>query len=544
MNIRRHIKSFLRDTRAGATAIVAAVVTLMTLGGTALIGDHVWLVDQRDSLKSALDAAGIAATLEMDRLLNQDPDISDSDLVDELQKVATGYIELNLSYLPAERLAQAKSTLVVEVTLDRVQRTVNIAAEADLGGPVLAKILPWLADQTQSSTINVASEVRSLISPVEVVLALDVSASMTWSMTDTRRPWNDSGVPTRMEVVKDAALNLVGVLDPNDVDGIAIGVVPWSAAVRLDEQMAGEWETNNWARYPTRRTYGVPWSCKPTGSCAPPPPVEQDVAPLRPEPWRGCLDGHRMGTVGTRAYLAVGDALLEPPSQSAFSQGYFSAHEGAAYECMSAPVPARFRQQLCYRSPVLNRGQFKIPKQWPCYEADPPSTILPLSTDRARIEQVIDALLPNGPRTYSALGVLWGQRLLQHSWNDVWGGGTHPADPASADNPDLRKAIVLLTDGEDTYCGTGNIACENSAAGTSRAAACDAAKAAGTEIFVVSAMAPTFISADLAETLSNCSSQADNPDGAYVFLDTATPEALQAAFADIASQLRTVRRSY
>lgn len=117
-------------------------------------------------------------------------------------------------------------------------------------------------------------------------------------------------------------------------------------------------------------------------------------------------------------------------------------------------------------------------------------------------------------------------------------------DPASADNPDLRKAIVLLTDGEDTHCGTGNIACENSAGGTSRSAACDAAKAAGTEIFVVSAVAPTFISTELAETPSNCSSQADNPDGTYVFLDTATPEALRAAFADIASQLRTVRRAY
>lgn len=271
MNIRRHIKSLLRDTRAGATAIVAVVVTLMTLGGTALIGDHVWLVNQRDSLKSALDAAGIAATFEMDRLLNQDPGISDSDLVDELQKVAKRYIELNLSYLPADRLAWARSTLVVEVRLDRVQRTVNIAAEADLGGPVLAKVLPWLADQTQSSTIHTASEVKSIVSAVEVVLALDVSASMQWSLTDTRPPWNDSGARTRMELVKDAALNLVGILDPNVDDRIAIGVVPWSAAVRLDEQMAGEWEMNDWARYPTRRTYDIPWSCTPTGSCTPAP---------------------------------------------------------------------------------------------------------------------------------------------------------------------------------------------------------------------------------------------------------------------------------
>jgi len=34
-----------------------------------------------------------------------------------------------------------------------------------------------------------------------------------------------------------------------------------------------------------------------------------------------------------------------------------------------------------------------------------------------------------GLRTYSALGVLWGQRLLSHSWSDVWGGNAHPVDP-------------------------------------------------------------------------------------------------------------------
>ena len=56
------MRRFVSDARAGATAIAAVAVTVMTVGGAALIGDHAWLLDQRDVLKAAADAAGIAAT--------------------------------------------------------------------------------------------------------------------------------------------------------------------------------------------------------------------------------------------------------------------------------------------------------------------------------------------------------------------------------------------------------------------------------------------------------------------------------------------------
>ena len=60
---------FLRNTRGGATAITAVAVTIMSVAGAALVTDHLWLVDQRDTLKAAADAAGVAATLELNRQL-------------------------------------------------------------------------------------------------------------------------------------------------------------------------------------------------------------------------------------------------------------------------------------------------------------------------------------------------------------------------------------------------------------------------------------------------------------------------------------------
>ena len=120
----------------------------------------------------------------------------------------------------------------------------------------------------------------------------------------------------------------------------------------------------------------------------------------------------------------------------------------------------------------------------------------------------------------------------------------HPVDPGASDNAGLRKAIVLLTDGEDTHCGLDNHDCSASPVGIARADACAAAKAAGTEIFVVAAMAPSKVAQDFGDSLTACSSAAENPDGTYVFLNNATKESLEHAFADIASQLRTVRRVY
>ena len=71
-----------------------------------------------------------------------------------------------------------------------------------------------------------------------------------------------------------------------------------------------------------------------------------------------------------------------------------------------------------------------------------------------------------------------------------------------------------------------------------------AAKDAGAEIFVIAAMHPDDVSGDLGTALEACSSNAQNPEGTYVFLNNHDAANLRAAFADIATQLSTVRRIY
>ena len=550
MNVQRNIRRFLRDTRAGATALVAIAVTVMTIGGTVLIGDHVWFVDQRDTLKSASDAAGIAATIEMARLLDRDPNISDADLKDELDKVATRYIELNLSHLSDERFAQAQSTLEVEVVPNRSDRTVEVSTKADLGGFVLAKHLPYTESVVGEGTIPevhvVQVEARSerVVNPVEVVLAIDISQSMERCVAGGSRCPNANN---RISIVKRAATQLVDILDPNPDDAVAIGVVPWHMTVRLDDSTSGEWETNGWTRYPESRHYSSIYSCGNKDPC-PAPAADQNLPATPPEQWEGCLDEHRLPEAGGHASLAAANERLAPPAQRPFAQAFFSAPFGTAYECVAYPAPEFFVQN-CYDTyrynspPGVQAYQYVKEAQYGCDATDP--VIQPLTSDRAVIDAAIDRLDAVGELTYSALGVLWGQRLLEHGWQSVWGDPIHPVDRST--NPEVRKALVLLTDGDDSYCDLGagtRRSCQDSSAGVDRVEACAAAKATGTEIFVIAAMHPNTMGGHLEDTLRACSSESENPDGTYVFLNNRNPRALEAAFMDIANQLSTIRRVY
>ena len=77
-----------------------------------------------------------------------------------------------------------------------------------------------------------------------------------------------------------------------------------------------------------------------------------------------------------------------------------------------------------------------------------------------------------------------------------------------------------------------------------RSAACTGAKRAGIEVFVVAAMNPTKIGSGLSRGLTACSSQSDNPDRTYVFLNNHSKEDLEDAFRQIAHQLLFVRRTH
>ena len=540
----RAVGRFFVGTRAGATSIVTAAVAVMSVAGFAFVTDHIWQIDQCDVLKNAADAAAIAATKEMNRRLVPTPDMSEDDLKTAIASVAENYIKLNLAYLSTDRRTRAEETLTVAVTPDRNLGTVDVATTADLGGTLFSRHLPILSNYKGPAKVGTKAGVETSVTPVEAVLAIDVSTSMQATL-DSRTP--GQGEKSRMAIVKDAAKALVNILRPNEHNRVAIGVVPWHFNVRLADATATDWSDKRWARYPTKRTYGVPYGCADIYSewdVCQAAAIEDELPQTAPEDWQGCLDSHRMVGSGTHAANASKSDFSSLPSISPLAQAYFPAMYGTKYKCfITGMFPSDIYWQRCYDLyDPENWSSSRYKPQYGCSASGP--TMLPLSTDRGTIIGAIDSLSPVGYSTHSGLGVLWGQRMLQSSWRSVWGGTVHPVDPASADGKGVRKVIVLLTDGEDTFCDHKNVTCADSRVGISRTEACAEAKKAGTEIFVVAAMHPDKVSTELGTSLTECSSESDDSDEIYAFLNNATSESLQTAFESIANQLRVVRRTH
>ena len=540
-------RAFARATRAGATTIAAVAVTVMTVGGAALVIDHTWLVDQRDVLQLAAEAGVIAATQEIDRQLAEDPSISDEDLKAALETVARQYVFMNLFYLPIERLLLARDSLKVKITgFDRAKRAMRVHAEADLGGTLLSRALPLLGNNKGPKKTVVSAGVETESIPVEVVLAIDISGSMAANFEGSEIDYG------RLNAVKAASKKLVAALDPNEDDQVAVGIVPWNDVVQLDTTAAEKWALNDWAKYPARRTYPFPYipdACDGglNPDCTPPAAVVQTL-PARPTAWLGCLDGHRIDGGTSIVPKPTTTALFEAPSATPFAQSYFQPIFGYSYRCLSdSERPGGRTKNKCGH--LTGGGIFG---QYACKNQP---KLMPLSTVRSAIDSAIDDIDIGGTGlTFSTLGVLWAQRMLEPAWKGVWGGSVHPADPQKTEYTDIRKAIVLLTDGEDGYCGYGRLSCSDSPMAVSRTEACAAAKDQGTEIFVVTAMAPRHVSAPFAKTLEKCSSEAADekyyPEGTrrpgvtYIYTSNANSEDLEAVFAQIGQQLRTIRKTF
>ena len=533
----RRPADFFADRSALGTALAAAFFTLIGLGGIALVGDHVYLTYQRDLLKIAADAAGLAAAY---RLPTYGSDMSDEAVKTALKPVVRRYI---LANVPEGKRQKAQDTLELTLTPDRAAGTVLVEAKADLGGIVFGR---WLYGDVAGKT-QVKSGTERITGTTEVALALDVTSSMLYTPAGA---WSPRGSDNRIETIKRAALNLVNTLTADGGGQTAVGLVPWNYQVRLNAATLTRWEDQGWASYPTQRTYPKPYKNAPNGETHTLP--ERNGASWRgcvdqrslctvinnADPWGGCLSQHRRaGTVPPGLSLALPSAepftMLFYPARTPSPQRYSNT---ISYQCRADKV-----QKSCYDESSVPHGdrpdQSNLQSSQPgnYYLEDPQygcwnrgREILPLTTDGGQVRRAVQSLWAGGSSTYSTLGLVWAHRLLAHEWRSAWGDNrTHPVNPA--EHTDVQKALVLLTDGEDNHIRESE---------EHRQHACQAAKDDGITVFTIAAMKTDESGfADLKRALTQCASKPE-----YAFVNNATSEALENTFQQIAAQLARFRR--
>ena len=519
---------FARSTRGGATALTAAAVAVMLLGGTALVSDHLWMVGQRDLLRGAAEAASVAAVQEMKTLPES---WTDAEVKTHLTTLAERYARYNvLENAPSKTLEADEVT--VDLTISRSQGAIAVRVSADTGGTLLSRYLYGVTGPAEM-VAKAGSEVRT--KAVEVVLAIDVSHSMKDAVSGSSE--------TRIAVVKRAAEAMLDTLDVGN-GPVAMGVVPWERMVRLGTTLRSTWDTAGYVALPATKTYRAPWAYTESASNA----VTQTLPDTPGETWAGCLDQRSLAT--NSGGVPTGVSTLVPTAADPIPYWMYPSEYGLAYACIE-PTHADYQWMACYDATSATTAYHDVKSdrlQYGCDSSFP--SMIPLSTDAASLRTLIQGLTYSGVegrRTYSAPGIAWGARMLDPDWRTLWGGGTHPVNPNDRAYLSVHKVLVLLTDGEDIIADTdaySTLVLGHSMASL-RSSACSAAKATGIDVYVIGVIAEAAITQTLRDAFIACSSATDSSEASdYVFLGAVTDTQIEDTFETIATRLTSLRRTH
>ncbi len=138
-----------------------------------------------------------------------------------------------------------------------------------------------------------------------------------------------------------------------------------------------------------------------------------------PQGWKGCVMARANG----------GDVTDAPPSDQPFE----AFHSPADIDNVYPPVNATQSARNNGTGPNLGCG----------------SPILPLTNVKATVRDEILGLLSwHRGGTTSNLGLVWGWRTVSPNWQGLWG---LPDRPVAQGENETRKAVVILTDGENQF---------------------------------------------------------------------------------------------
>ncbi len=418
--------------QAAAIAISFAFVAPVVIGaaGFALDYAQAYLVQQR--LLQAIDAAALAGAAA-----------SDDEAV--IKQKVQDFFDINY---PPEKVGFTVDP-VIEVTSSQVK----VRASAHLNTTFLRVL------NIDRIDINANTTVDREIQAIEVVLVLDNTGSMSS---------NDN-----ITSLKEASTNFINIMFDSTANDemVKIGIVPYSNAVRVGSYGLG--------KNPDGSIYG-------DGEVFVNKPADVAVTTNHNAStgWYGCVVEHNPNNYDAAATYVTGSYgqlwrsgtdwdghgwnpavnTNDPYPGDVFADVFDGEEEYAGpwdiYQYSTVDSTCQQTQRQCTRyysngscrtwSDVCVQYNYTVTKQSRPNESCPYAQIVPLTSDHDYLLTQVDpddddVMFPHG-NTLGNVGMVWGGRLLSPE---------PPFTEAKAwDNEYWRKAIVMMTDGDNTENGT------------------------------------------------------------------------------------------
>ncbi|MEQ1887669.1 MAG: TadE/TadG family type IV pilus assembly protein [Alphaproteobacteria bacterium] len=490
------VEKFLANRRGNVAVIFAlALLPILSAAGSAV--DITRALQVKARLSSALDAAGLAAGKKIDS--------------DDATIIATAQAYFNANY-PAAALG-VPGDLVVDISDNTITLRVTASVET-----TIMRIMGFDEILVASDT-----EISRAVTGLEVALALDNTGSMAGA---------------KLADLKSASHELMDILfgDETMPEHLKISLVPFAAGVNVGPAFNTAWldmagassihsenftaGTNLWTLFSNANLTNRDWN-----GCLMERPGSLDEEDTPPTP----------GSPDT--FFVPWLAPDEPNSPTGYSNSYLS--DGSFPSGTSAANKQKSTAKYVNASvSSTSRG--------PDYNCRNTQIITPLTNDRnlldTRIDEMVAAYL-----THIPVGLAWGWRTLSP--------GAPYMEGSLYTDEDTIKALVLMTDGENTIQGGNNhnlsaftaygflakqrLGTNNESTAVTRldqktARLCTNVKAAGIRVYTIAFQVSDTTTLNL---LRDCATAPEN------FFPSSSGAALSTAFRAIATELASLRIS-
>jgi Flp pilus assembly protein TadG len=472
------------NNQVGGMAVPMGIAMIPIFMATGVGIDAVRITREQAAFQAALDAATLALAADERTAVEGLTGNALTTRIAELEALALKYAKANYT-----REAGSNAQIIPKVYVDGQK----VQLKATLNFPTT--LMRYAGINTLD--LHFFSEVQKAMRPVEVTMVMDVTGSMSQSITvGTPLPpgiTSSTQIDTKIEGAKYAAKNFLKSLysgtlaEKPSSQYIRVSMVPFSAAVRLNtaaHDFKLNWIDTAGANTLSRLHFDQ--------SIAPPTTWNNYTAwsSLKKtsstyHSWNGCVETRRNGTgtsdfnINDTAPSAGNPDTLFPayfmPDVSGTSTGGGTNNYGVNYIggtsltstgsecrglsfCDKASASGSTNNANFYRSQQENYykyvdrliGNEAITTDGPWTNCSATS-VVPMTYDRSKVEAAIDAMVPHGS-TVIPEGLSWGLRVISPTepFTKVEGFGSQAAANISIFNdPRWIKVMLLMTDGNN-----------------------------------------------------------------------------------------------